>query len=463
MKAEDVLHALEDLSREEFDKFKWYLHQPESLPGVQPIRKTQLEGAEGINIVDLMVQTYTLNRCLEVTTTILEKINRNDLLEKLRCHENPENKMCPLHKKPLNLMSSDGKTLVCRFCSLSDYKQFIPQSMGYRGFMTESEIQEKIKMREEKIHQVKELMKIRKEAAEKYKAERGQNEEESAEDQKMETSEGGQKEPNIEDEQETTEKEAEEFIKAQEQEIAELLKRSCEVTQSDSSVKDDPPNETQGEETAQTSSYQEKVKRRLPRLKDTVKKLLELERVRQHAVDVTLDPDTAHPKLILSRDGKQVKHGNVRKKLPDNPKRFTVFANVLGQQSFSSGKFYFEVQVKGKTHWDVGVASESVDRKGEINVCIEDGIWAFVLRDGNQYSTGEDTTCLFPLHPGPEKVGVFVDYDQGLVSFYDADTADLICSFTGCDFNEKLYPYFSPYLNYGGTNSDPLIICPVHR
>ncbi|XP_007544497.1 E3 ubiquitin-protein ligase TRIM21-like [Poecilia formosa] len=454
LKAEDVLDALDDLSEEEFDKFKWFLRLPELLPGFKPLRRRQLKRTKSTDIVDFMMQTYSVQQCLEVTSTILEKINRNDLLKRLHCYENPENKVCPVHKMSLNLMSSDGKTLVCRFCSLSDYKQFIPQSMEYRGFMTEREIQEKIKMREMKIHQMKELMRIRKEAAEKYKAERGQ---------KMETAEEGQKKPNIEDEQETTEKEAEEFIKAQEQEIAELLKRSSEVTQSDSSMKDDPPNETQGEETAQTSSYQEKVKKALPNLKDTVKKLLELERVRQHAVDVTLDPETAHPKLILSGDRKQVKHGNNWKKLPDNPERFTVFANVLGQQSFSSGKFYFEVQVTGKTHWDVGVARESVDRKGEINVCIDDGFWAFVLRDGNQYSTGEDTSVLFPLHPGPEKVGVFVDYDQGLVSFYDADTADLIYSFTDCDFNEKLYPYFSPYLNYGGKNSAPLIICPVGR
>ncbi|CAL8366635.1 unnamed protein product [Gadus morhua 'NCC'] len=49
----------------------------------------------------------------------------------------------------------------------------------------------------------------------------------------------------------------------------------------------------------------------------------ELKRVQQYEVDVTLDPDTAHPKLILSEDGKQVHDGGVRKKFPDNPKRFT--------------------------------------------------------------------------------------------------------------------------------------------
>uniref|UniRef100_A0A8C6UX51 Uncharacterized protein n=1 Tax=Neogobius melanostomus TaxID=47308 RepID=A0A8C6UX51_9GOBI len=59
------------------------------------------------------------------------------------------------------------------------------------------------------------------------------------------------------------------------------------------------------------------------------------------------------------------------------------------------------------------------------------------------------------------KVGVFVDYGAGLVSFYDVDSADLLYSFTGCCFREKLFPFFNPELNSGGTNSAPLIISAV--
>uniref|UniRef100_A0A3B5KJY2 B30.2/SPRY domain-containing protein n=1 Tax=Xiphophorus couchianus TaxID=32473 RepID=A0A3B5KJY2_9TELE len=103
--------------------------------------------------------------------------------------------------------------------------------------------------------------------------------------------------------------------------------------------------------------------------------------VQQFAVDVTLDPDTAHPNLILSDDGKQVKHGDVKKKLPDNPERFSTYVNVLGQQSFSSGRFYFEVQVKGKTKWTLGVARESINRKGIINLNPQNGFWTVGLRN----------------------------------------------------------------------------------
>ncbi|KAM9334601.1 E3 ubiquitin-protein ligase TRIM21-like [Symphorus nematophorus] len=60
-----------------------------------------------------------------------------------------------------------------------------------------------------------------------------------------------------------------------------------------------------------------------------------------------------------------------------------------------------------------------------------------------------------------QKVGVFVDYEEGLISFYDVDAPALIYSFTGCNFTENLHPYFNPFHNRGGQNSTPLIICPI--
>ncbi|KAJ4944376.1 hypothetical protein JOQ06_012920 [Pogonophryne albipinna] len=124
-------------------------------------------------------------------------------------------------------------------------------------------------------------------------------------------------------------------------------------------------------------------------------------------------------------------------------------------------KFYFEVQVKGKTEWDLGVARESINRKEEIPLSPEEGYWSIWLRDGNEYRASDDPPVLLSLKSQPQKVGVFVDYEEGLVSFYDVDAAALIYSFTGCSFNGKLYPYFSPHDNDGGKNSATLIISPV--
>ncbi|XP_053485435.1 butyrophilin subfamily 1 member A1-like isoform X3 [Ictalurus furcatus] len=179
------------------------------------------------------------------------------------------------------------------------------------------------------------------------------------------------------------------------------------------------------------------------------------------AVDVTLDPDTAYADLILSADGKQVTLGDTEQNLPDTPQRFTRYPGVLGKQSFSSGRLYYEVQVRGKTKWTLGVARENINRKGIITPTPQKGFWTVGLRNENWYAAFAGPPVPLTLREKVEKVGVFVDYEEGLVSFYDVKASSHIYSFTAQSFTEKLYPYFSPDLDYGGNNSAPLIISPV--
>ncbi|XP_062373231.1 tripartite motif-containing protein 5-like [Sardina pilchardus] len=178
-------------------------------------------------------------------------------------------------------------------------------------------------------------------------------------------------------------------------------------------------------------------------------------------VDVTLDPDTAQAYLILSAAGKQVRHGNTKHNVSDNPKRFSPIVCVLGKQGFSAGKFYYEVQVKGKTGWSLGVARESITRRGKITLYPENGYWTIWLRNGT-YAALVGTPVPLSLKEKPQRVGVFVDYEAGLVSFYDADCWYHLYSYANVKFTEKLYPFFSPGLNDGGNNSSPLIISSVH-
>jgi len=180
-------------------------------------------------------------------------------------------------------------------------------------------------------------------------------------------------------------------------------------------------------------------------------------------VDVTLDPDTAHPNLILSDDGKQVRHGDIKQKLPDTPQRFDRYIHVLGKEGFSSGRFYFEVQVKGKTEWYLGVVRESINRKGQITVTPSNGYWTVWLRNGNEYLACADPSVSLCVRVKPQRVGVFVDYEEGLVSFYDVESSSHLYSFTHQSFTEKLYPFFCPWPNDGGKNSTPLIITPVKQ
>lgn len=199
-------------------------------------------------------------------------------------------------------------------------------------------------------------------------------------------------------------------------------------------------------------------------VKDEVKRLcaIEFQRVQRYAVNVTLDPETAHPKLVLSENKKQVYHSDIALNVPENPKRFYPCVSVLGKEGFSSGRFYFEVVVKGKTEWDIGVGRESMNRKGGNTLNPESGYWALGMRNPKSYWALSSTPIAVPLVSVPQRVGVYVDIEGGQVSFYNPDLASHIYSYTGYSFTEKLYPYFNPRRNHGGVNCAPLIISPFN-
>ncbi|KAL1023674.1 hypothetical protein UPYG_G00044400 [Umbra pygmaea] len=182
--------------------------------------------------------------------------------------------------------------------------------------------------------------------------------------------------------------------------------------------------------------------------------------VQEYAVDVTLDPLTAHPRLHISEDGKQVSCSERFQPVSDGPERFDRVVCVLGHQAFSSGRHYWEVDVGGKTDWDLGVASHSINRKGKITVSPAHGYWFLSLRDKNDYAFRSEPSTALGINHKPNRIGIYVDYDKGQVSFYNVDAKLLIYSFHG-SFTDSIHPFFSPCTNRSGRNEAPLIICPV--
>uniref|UniRef100_A0A671RVQ4 B30.2/SPRY domain-containing protein n=1 Tax=Sinocyclocheilus anshuiensis TaxID=1608454 RepID=A0A671RVQ4_9TELE len=163
----------------------------------------------------------------------------------------------------------------------------------------------------------------------------------------------------------------------------------------------------------------------------------------QRMLNVILDADMAHPRLIVSDDGKQVRNGNRKQKGVNEKKdRFDQYLGVLGKNGFSSGCFYFEVQVKGtdRTEWYLGVTRESVSRTGSISLSPENGYWSVCLKNG-KYWAYESNHVSLSRSVNPQRVGVFVDYEKGLVTFYDVESMSLMYSYTNQSFDEKLYPF----------------------
>ncbi|XP_017543765.1 E3 ubiquitin-protein ligase TRIM39-like isoform X2 [Pygocentrus nattereri] len=401
------------------------------------------------------------------------KLKKHKLMDPV---ENLEDYICQKHERPLELFCRDDQTSVCQFCTETDHKTHstvpIEEESGEKKTQlvkTQREVQQKVQNRLKKIEKIKHSVELSRKSTEKEKAD-------SVEVFRallrcIERSQAELLEV-MEEKQKAAERQAEEFIKELEQEITELKRRDIELEQLSHtedhlhllqvypSLCSPPHTKNWAEARINTHLKVEPLRRALTRLQEELSK--EMEKIPE-IMAVTLDPDSAHPQLILSDDGKKVTCGDKQQNLPENPERFDYCFCVLGKEGFPSGRFYYEVQVRGKTDWTLGVTTESSNRKGNITARPKNGFWRLLLRNGTEYKAQDSPSVNLSLKKAPQKVGVFVDYEEGLVSFYDVKAKSHIYSFTGQSFTGKLYPYFSPYLNHGGANSAPLIITPVKR
>ncbi|XP_048884786.1 tripartite motif containing 105 isoform X1 [Brienomyrus brachyistius] len=174
---------------------------------------------------------------------------------------------------------------------------------------------------------------------------------------------------------------------------------------------------------------------------------------------LTFDEETAHPSLCLSRDKTAVVECDKMVAHKPSPKRFVQCINILGSQGFQSGRHYWEVGVENKTKWDLGVALETVDRGARVKLCPENGYWTLRLRNKTQYSAGTQPWTPLTLRTSPRTIGVFLDFEDRRVSFYNADTMLMLCSFNNGP-NQKAFPFFSTCLSDQGRK--PQLIRLVH-
>ncbi|XP_051899477.1 zinc-binding protein A33-like [Pristis pectinata] len=158
-------------------------------------------------------------------------------------------------------------------------------------------------------------------------------------------------------------------------------------------------------------------------------------------VSATLDVETTTPWLEVSEDLKSASCARTLRSLPDTGKRFADRPCVLRSEGFTSGRHYWEVEVAGNRGWCLGVAAESLERKAEIKLMPENGFWTIWQRDDEFYVNTSPPSRL-PAGPIPGRVGVYLSYDSGTVSFYSADTKSHLHTFTGNKFTGKLYPFF---------------------
>uniref|UniRef100_A0A671Z2M0 B30.2/SPRY domain-containing protein n=1 Tax=Sparus aurata TaxID=8175 RepID=A0A671Z2M0_SPAAU len=390
--------------------------------------------------------------------------------------KNLDDRMCKTHDKITELYCRTDQVCVCVLCTRTDHKghNVVSLEEEYEAVMAKKDatianIQKMIQSRSKKIVEIETSVDVGQKEAEKEKDASVQVFTDLI--RSIQRSQAELVEV-IEERYRATKLKAEGFLTELKTEIAELESRRKQLEQLSQSEDHlhfvqsfqtlcSPVNKDWSNTGVHSDLCFEAVRDAVTRLKDRVDEMMEelpdirMKRMREHAVDLTFDPDTAYCSLVISQDGKQVKDGDIDQKVPNNPKRFETFPDVLAKEGFTTGKFYYEVQVTGKIKWIIGVVRESVNRKEDVSSLVKSGYWTIGLDEG-LYKAYSKPNVKLTLKEELQKVGVFVDYDKGSVSFYNADSKSNIYSYTGYKFTEKLYPYFGLQCDFA-----PFIITPV--
>ncbi|XP_074838094.1 butyrophilin subfamily 2 member A2-like [Carettochelys insculpta] len=192
-----------------------------------------------------------------------------------------------------------------------------------------------------------------------------------------------------------------------------------------------------------------KEKENLEKILGEMKTELEWRRVRSNSgngtntiqYDVTLHGVTAHPNISIAGDKKSLKHESQRQKVPPAPERFDSAVCVLGSQGFSSGKHYWEVDVTNSSDWDLGVARKSIQRKGKISLSPKEGFWTLGL-SGTDCWAKTDPWTLVMVQKKLKKIGVYLSYQEGQVTFFNVSDMSVLFTFYNCSFSGEVYPFF---------------------
>ncbi|XP_076715646.1 butyrophilin subfamily 1 member A1-like [Callospermophilus lateralis] len=156
---------------------------------------------------------------------------------------------------------------------------------------------------------------------------------------------------------------------------------------------------------------------------------------------VTMDPDSAHHRLSVS-------HEKMRLFWKDPDVYHVKKCSVLGLEGITSGRWYWEVEIENELHskWTLGVCRKDVRRKGNYLESSQRGFWVMGKGNNSYFARTDPETWLYP-RQDLYRVGVFLDYSEGEVSFYNMIDGSHIFSFPPALFSGTLHPYFM--LMYG--------------
>ncbi|XP_070697710.1 probable E3 ubiquitin-protein ligase TRIML1 [Pempheris klunzingeri] len=184
--------------------------------------------------------------------------------------------------------------------------------------------------------------------------------------------------------------------------------------------------------------------------------------IKSYSSEMSLDPETAHPKLIISPKGDSATYTDTWQQLPDLPGRFDTTLNVISSQGYSFGRHYWEIDVTGKTYWELGVTYPTIPRKGTTEDCWlgrGDESWCVEFFDGEYTAWHGGVPHQLPFTKRFCRIGVFCNFPAGSVMFLEADNMTPLFSFCTGTFSDCLHLALCPGHDHSGTNAKPISIC----
>ncbi|XP_051240637.1 tripartite motif-containing protein 16-like isoform X4 [Dicentrarchus labrax] len=155
----------------------------------------------------------------------------------------------------------------------------------------------------------------------------------------------------------------------------------------------------------------------------------------QYSCEITLDPNTAHTKLLLSEGDRKATVLGINLSYPSHPDRFTSSLQVLSRESLT-GRCYLEVE---KVHGGVSVVvaykdSNTVNEKfGDNNKS-----WALGFYK-SRYELRHNNISTPVSGPRSSRVGVYLDHSAGILSFYSISETMTLLHRVQTTFTQPLY------------------------
>lgn len=180
-------------------------------------------------------------------------------------------------------------------------------------------------------------------------------------------------------------------------------------------------------------------------------------------IDLTspaLDSTTAHPKLEISSDRKQVCWRRQPVGGDPGPQPYDSQFSALAEESFAGRQRYWEVIVRDKPYWMIGVTTGSVTAEtpgSSSGPGVNGTSWCVYHGDGRYLACHGTQEKQLSVARSVRKLGVLADARRGELSFYDADAMTLLHSFR-VPCSEPLYPLFNPCIDVEGVNGQPLTL-----